>query len=238
MRSDIAPGGTFPDYELPDHENVPRKLSEIQGEDPLILTLARGQLLPQGAPAAPRARRQLPQDRGGLHEDRHHLDRHPSSEPGVPRVDRRPVALPLRPGADRPEGPRNPGVHRPRARPDDPPHARAQARAGRPQHLQRLLVLGTSVVRRSVARPARGDPRDPPRLGSQQARAARSVGCGRLLAFSRMGQALPSGAADVLPRLKLRLPAVAGSPTGSTGWTTASAPSCSTGTPAHFYDAG
>ncbi len=26
MRSDIAPGGTFPDYELPDHENLPRKL--------------------------------------------------------------------------------------------------------------------------------------------------------------------------------------------------------------------
>ncbi len=36
MRSDITPGGTFPDYELPDHENVARKLSEIQGEDPLI----------------------------------------------------------------------------------------------------------------------------------------------------------------------------------------------------------
>jgi hypothetical protein len=35
MRSAIAPGATFPDYELPDHENVPRKLSEIQGDDPL-----------------------------------------------------------------------------------------------------------------------------------------------------------------------------------------------------------
>ena len=42
MRSDIAPGGTFPDYELPDHENLSRKLSEMQGDDPLILTLARG----------------------------------------------------------------------------------------------------------------------------------------------------------------------------------------------------
>ena len=28
MRSDIAPAGGFPDYELPDHENVPRKVSE------------------------------------------------------------------------------------------------------------------------------------------------------------------------------------------------------------------
>jgi hypothetical protein len=29
MRPDIAPG-TFPDYQLPDHMSVPRKLSEIQ----------------------------------------------------------------------------------------------------------------------------------------------------------------------------------------------------------------
>src|SRR5271165_1641052 len=161
-------------------------------------------LLPQGAPAAPRARRQLLQDRSGLHEDCHHLDRYPSREPGVPRVDRRTVALPLRPGAERPEGPRNPGVHRPGARPDDPPHPRAQARAGHPQHLQRLLVLGTSLLRGSLARPTDRDPRDPPRLGSKQARAARSVGCGRLLAISRMGQALPSVDAVVLQFLTQR----------------------------------
>ena len=47
MRSDIVPGGTFPDYELPDHENRTRKLSEIQGDDPLILTLARGNYCPK-----------------------------------------------------------------------------------------------------------------------------------------------------------------------------------------------
>jgi peroxiredoxin len=47
MRSDIAPGATFPDYELPDHENVARTLSEIQGPDPLILTLARGNYCPK-----------------------------------------------------------------------------------------------------------------------------------------------------------------------------------------------
>jgi peroxiredoxin len=47
MRSDIAPGGTFPDYELPDHESVPRRLSELQGADPLILTLARGHYCPK-----------------------------------------------------------------------------------------------------------------------------------------------------------------------------------------------
>jgi len=42
MRSDIRPGGTFPDYALPDHANTVRKLSELQGDDPLVLTLARG----------------------------------------------------------------------------------------------------------------------------------------------------------------------------------------------------
>src|SRR5437016_7265899 len=47
MRSDIAPGGTFPDYELPDHTQTIRKLSELQGDDPLILTLARGHYCPK-----------------------------------------------------------------------------------------------------------------------------------------------------------------------------------------------
>lgn len=42
MRSDIRPGGTFPDYALPDHTNTVRRLSELQGDDPLVLTLARG----------------------------------------------------------------------------------------------------------------------------------------------------------------------------------------------------
>jgi hypothetical protein len=36
MRYDIAPGGTFPEYELPDHTQPIRKLSETQGDDPLI----------------------------------------------------------------------------------------------------------------------------------------------------------------------------------------------------------
>jgi peroxiredoxin len=47
MRSDIVPGGVFPDYELPDHTNTKRRLSELQGEDPLILTLAGGHFCPK-----------------------------------------------------------------------------------------------------------------------------------------------------------------------------------------------
>ena len=47
MRPDMVPGATFPDYELPDHTSTPRRLSELQGEDPLILTLARGHYCPK-----------------------------------------------------------------------------------------------------------------------------------------------------------------------------------------------
>jgi len=47
MRSDIVPGGVFPDYELPDHTGTHRSLSELQRNDPLILTLARGHYCPK-----------------------------------------------------------------------------------------------------------------------------------------------------------------------------------------------
>ena len=47
MRADIAPGGTFPDYELTDHNKTRRSLSELQGDDPLILVLARGHYCPK-----------------------------------------------------------------------------------------------------------------------------------------------------------------------------------------------
>jgi peroxiredoxin len=47
MRPDIQPGARFPDYELPDHTGTRRKLSEIQGEDPMILVLSRGHFCPK-----------------------------------------------------------------------------------------------------------------------------------------------------------------------------------------------
>jgi peroxiredoxin len=47
MRSDIVPGGIFPDYELPDHTGALHKLSDLQGGDPMILTLARGHYCPK-----------------------------------------------------------------------------------------------------------------------------------------------------------------------------------------------
>lgn len=47
MRADIVPGGIFPDYELPDHTTKRRKLSELQGEDPMVLVLSRGGFCPR-----------------------------------------------------------------------------------------------------------------------------------------------------------------------------------------------
>jgi peroxiredoxin len=41
MRSDIAIGNRFPDYELRDHTGALRQLSELQGQDPMIIVLAR-----------------------------------------------------------------------------------------------------------------------------------------------------------------------------------------------------
>lgn len=47
MRSDIVPGGVFPDYTLPDHTGTDRTLGELQGGDPMILMLARGHYCPK-----------------------------------------------------------------------------------------------------------------------------------------------------------------------------------------------
>jgi peroxiredoxin len=47
MRSDIVSGGVFPDYELPNHAGDLCRLSVLQGDDPLVLTLSRGHYCPK-----------------------------------------------------------------------------------------------------------------------------------------------------------------------------------------------
>jgi peroxiredoxin len=47
MRDDIVPGAAFPDYELPDHTDTRRRLSMLQGDDPMVLTLNRGLYCPK-----------------------------------------------------------------------------------------------------------------------------------------------------------------------------------------------
>jgi peroxiredoxin len=47
MRPDIRPGASFPDYELPDHTDTARKLSLLQGSDPMIVVIVRGYFCPK-----------------------------------------------------------------------------------------------------------------------------------------------------------------------------------------------
>jgi hypothetical protein len=42
MRDDIKPGGTFPDYALPNQAGDMQRLSDLQGIDPMVLILSRG----------------------------------------------------------------------------------------------------------------------------------------------------------------------------------------------------
>jgi peroxiredoxin len=47
MRADMAPGAVFPDYELTDHTTQRRKLSDLQGADPMVVVLSRGGYCPK-----------------------------------------------------------------------------------------------------------------------------------------------------------------------------------------------
>jgi len=47
VRADIAPGAYLPDYELPDQGGRRRRLSELQGGDPMIVVLSRGHYCPK-----------------------------------------------------------------------------------------------------------------------------------------------------------------------------------------------
>jgi peroxiredoxin len=151
MRSDITPGGVFPDYALPDHTGTVRTLSELQGRDPLILTLARGHYCPKEHQqhlelAAFQSKVAVAYTQiVTISTDDHHTLQEFRASVGAQWT------FLSDPRADDPEGPRHPGVHRPRPRSDDPAHARAQAGSGHSQHLQRLLVLGPPVGLRPLA---------------------------------------------------------------------------------------
>jgi peroxiredoxin len=44
---ELKAGVSFPDYELPDHTGVPRRLSVLQGLDPMVVVLGRGRFCPK-----------------------------------------------------------------------------------------------------------------------------------------------------------------------------------------------
>jgi peroxiredoxin len=47
MSENLLPGMTLPDYELPDENGVMHKLSELQGDDLMVLMLGRGEHCPR-----------------------------------------------------------------------------------------------------------------------------------------------------------------------------------------------
>lgn len=47
MRSTIKAGAILTDFELPDQDGVSRRLSDLQGNDPLVLMLGRGMYCPK-----------------------------------------------------------------------------------------------------------------------------------------------------------------------------------------------
>ncbi len=48
-RTKLVPGAVFPDHELTGHDRKRHRLSEIQGNDPMILILSRGHYCPKDA---------------------------------------------------------------------------------------------------------------------------------------------------------------------------------------------
>lgn len=47
MRQDIRAGSRFPDYVLPDHTRTPRRLSDLQGDQLMVVVLTRGFFCPK-----------------------------------------------------------------------------------------------------------------------------------------------------------------------------------------------
>ncbi len=43
----IVPGMVLPDFQLPDQDGVPRRLSELQNDDPMVVMLGRGEHCPR-----------------------------------------------------------------------------------------------------------------------------------------------------------------------------------------------
>ena len=135
MRPDIRPGGIFPDYALPDHAGTVRKLSELQGRDPLVLTLARGNYCPKEHQQHLELAANYPKiavaytQMATIATDDHHTLQEFRASVGAQWT------FLSDPGLDCPAGPGHRRVHRPRAQPDDPAHAGPQAGAGHSQCL-------------------------------------------------------------------------------------------------------
>ena len=183
MRSNMVPGAVFPDYELSDHTGKHRKLSELQGPDPMVLVLSRGSFCPKdrrqadGLVAAPS------RDRGRLLPAGHYQHRQYRRDQRVSQRRGRALALPVGPAAHRAEGSRHRRIHRPRPQSDDPAHDRSRARSCHLQDIQRLLVLGRPTME-ELRQDLRAVTQEMPAgLGHHDARIQSGVGTGPQGAF-------------------------------------------------------
>ena len=110
MRADIVRGGTFPDYELTDHTKTRRRLSELQGIDPMILVLSRGHFCPKDHQQHMELAAFYPQIAAGYTQI---VTIATDNILTVNDLSWRPMDLPFRCRPQGPEGPRHQGVHRP-----------------------------------------------------------------------------------------------------------------------------
>ena len=95
MRADIAAGGTFPDYELTDHTKMRRRLSDLQGNDPMILVLARGHYCPKDQQQHRQLAAFQPEVAVAYNRHRHRLHRQYRRDPRVPGLGRSQLDLPV-----------------------------------------------------------------------------------------------------------------------------------------------
>ena len=165
MRSDIVPGGIFPDYSLPDHTGTVRSLSELQGRDPLILTLARGHYCPKEHQqhlelAAFQSKIAVAYTQiVTISTDEHHTLQEFRASVGAQWTFLSDPARTVQQDLDIQEY--TDPEHDPMI-----PHTLVLKPGLSSTALQRLLVLGSTVGRRPVARPAGRDERDPARTGT------------------------------------------------------------------------
>jgi peroxiredoxin len=47
MRDDLTPGAQFPDFVLPEHTKTQRRLSDLQGDQLMVIFLTRGFFCPK-----------------------------------------------------------------------------------------------------------------------------------------------------------------------------------------------
>jgi len=196
MSQKLQPGMTVPDFELPDENGALHTLSELQGDDPMILLLGRGEHCPR--------ERQHQKELIKLYEwcavgfanmvtvlpnDQHETYKLKDLDAGH-------LELPVR---REPRGPAHTGdrrAYRPPPQRHRPAHPATRARTADRQGLRRLLVLGAALRLPAVGGPPGPVPPDQAGLRPYACRGARSVGGDRgRRALTAVGEAAATAGA-------------------------------------------